>query len=111
MKSVEQRLDEVFGLYRQFGDADYIGEPVSQLEHMSQAARLALAEGFDDEVVLAAFFHDIGHICPPGAQPAGDMGAMAWPVMSASGPTTCAGAVSASGWRGWWSITFRPSVF
>ena len=74
MKSVEQVLDEVFSLYQQFGDADYIGEPVSQLEHMSQAAQLALAEDFDDEVVLAAFFHDIGHICPPGEQPAGDMG-------------------------------------
>ncbi|MNE62077.1 HD domain protein [compost metagenome] len=30
---------------------------------MSQAAQLAMAEGFDDEVVLAAFFHDIGHLC------------------------------------------------
>jgi putative nucleotidyltransferase with HDIG domain len=30
---------------------------------MSQAAALAKAEGFDDEVVLAAFFHDIGHLC------------------------------------------------
>jgi 2-amino-1-hydroxyethylphosphonate dioxygenase (glycine-forming) len=56
-------LDEVFGLYKKFGNADYIGEPVSQLEHMSQAAQLAMSEGFDDEVILAAFFHDIGHIC------------------------------------------------
>ncbi|KPA89512.1 MULTISPECIES: phosphonate degradation HD-domain oxygenase [Pseudomonas] len=64
MSRVEQVLDEVFGLYRQFGSADYIGEPVSQLEHMSQAAQRAMAEGCDDEVVLAAFFHDIGHICP-----------------------------------------------
>ena len=30
---------------------------------MSQAAQLAIAQGCDDEVVLAAFFHDIGHIC------------------------------------------------
>jgi 2-amino-1-hydroxyethylphosphonate dioxygenase (glycine-forming) len=30
---------------------------------MSQAAQLAMQEGFDDEVILAAFFHDIGHIC------------------------------------------------
>jgi putative nucleotidyltransferase with HDIG domain len=30
---------------------------------MSQAAQLALREGFDSEVILAAFFHDIGHIC------------------------------------------------
>ncbi len=42
---------------------DYIGEPVSQIEHMCQAAQLAEMEGFDDEVVLAAFFHDIGHLC------------------------------------------------
>jgi phosphonate degradation associated HDIG domain protein len=56
-------VKEVFSLYEKFGDEDYIGEPVSQLEHMSQAAALAQAEGYDDEVVLAAFFHDIGHLC------------------------------------------------
>ncbi|WP_249679246.1 phosphonate degradation HD-domain oxygenase [Pseudomonas abieticivorans] len=71
MKEVDQVLDEVFGLYQLHGSDDYIGEPVSQLEHMSQAAELAMAEGCDDEVVLAAFFHDIGHLCG-GAQ--GDMG-------------------------------------
>lgn len=56
-------VDEIFALYEQFGGADYIGEPVSQLEHMSQAAALAQNEGYDDEVILAAFFHDIGHLC------------------------------------------------
>lgn len=56
-------VKEVFSLYEKFGDEDYIGEPVSQLEHMSQAAALAQAEGHDDEVILAAFFHDIGHLC------------------------------------------------
>jgi predicted HD phosphohydrolase len=30
---------------------------------MCQAALLAEAEGYDDEVVLASFFHDIGHLC------------------------------------------------
>ena len=64
----EQVIAEVFGLYERFGDSDYIGEPVSQIEHMSQAAQCALAEGFDDEVVLAAFFHDIGHICSEDAE-------------------------------------------
>lgn len=63
MKTPSQVVEEVFGLYTKFGDADYIGEPVSQIEHMSQSAQLAIDEGFDDEVVLAAFFHDIGHIC------------------------------------------------
>ncbi len=61
--SPEEIVDEVFALYELHGDDDYIGEPVSQLEHMSQAAALAQSEGHDDEVILAAFFHDIGHLC------------------------------------------------
>ena len=72
MDRVEQVIDEVFALYERYGASAYIGEPVSQIEHMSQAAQLAMAEGFDDEVVLAAFFHDIGHIC--AADGAGNMG-------------------------------------
>jgi len=56
-------VEEIFSLYKEYGAADYIGEPVSQVEHMCQAAQLAEAEGYDEEVVLAAFFHDIGHLC------------------------------------------------
>ena len=74
MERNEQVIAEVFGLYERFGDSDYIGEPVSQIEHMSQAAQLAMAEGFDDEVVLAAFFHDIGHICTERAENMGGFG-------------------------------------
>ena len=59
----EQIVAEVIALYEKFGHEDYIGEPVSQIEHMSQAAILAKEEGYDDEVILAAFFHDIGHLC------------------------------------------------
>ncbi|OKS87501.1 phosphonate degradation HD-domain oxygenase [Mucilaginibacter polytrichastri] len=61
--SPELIVEEVFALYTLHGDEDYIGEPVSQIEHMSQAAALAEAEGYDDEVILAAFFHDLGHLC------------------------------------------------
>ncbi|WP_223518204.1 phosphonate degradation HD-domain oxygenase [Pseudomonas sp. GL-B-19] len=68
MGNHEQVIAEVFGLYERFGASDYIGEPVSQIEHMSQSAQRAMAEGFDDEVVLAAFFHDIGHICSESAE-------------------------------------------
>jgi phosphonate degradation associated HDIG domain protein len=60
---VEKVINEVFSLYEQFGDEAYYGEAVSQIEHMSQSAELAMAGGHSDEVVLAAFFHDIGHIC------------------------------------------------
>jgi phosphonate degradation associated HDIG domain protein len=61
--NIDQALDEVFGLYQQFGAEDYIGEPVSQVEHMTQAAQLAEREGYGPEVVLAALFHDLGHLC------------------------------------------------
>lgn len=56
-------VNEVISLYEQFGGEDYIGEPVSQIEHMCQCAQLAENEGYDNEVILAAFFHDIGHLC------------------------------------------------
>jgi 2-amino-1-hydroxyethylphosphonate dioxygenase (glycine-forming) len=59
-------IDEIFSLYENFGAQDYIGEPVSQFEHMSQAAQLAILDNHDDEIVLAAFFHDIGHLCVSG---------------------------------------------
>ncbi len=61
--NAEQTIHEIFELYQKFGHEDYIGEAISQIEHMSQSAQLAMEGGFDDEVILAAFFHDIGHIC------------------------------------------------
>ncbi|MFN7492149.1 MAG: phosphohydrolase, partial [Cyclobacteriaceae bacterium] len=59
----QDTIHEIFALYEKYGHEDYIGEAISQIEHMSQAAQLAIEGGFDDEVILAAFFHDIGHIC------------------------------------------------
>ena len=61
-EKANETVSEMFSLYEKFGKEDYIGEPVSQIEHMCQAAQLAEAEGYDDEVILAAFFHDIGHL-------------------------------------------------
>lgn len=61
-KTAINNIDEVFSLYEKYGAADYIGESVSQIQHMSQSAVLAKQEGYDDEIVLAAFFHDIGHL-------------------------------------------------
>ncbi|MDE3247905.1 MAG: HD domain-containing protein [Bacteroidota bacterium] len=55
---------DIFRFYEEHGADEYAGEKVSQLEHMCQAAQLAMAQGHDDEVVLAAFFHDIGHLLP-----------------------------------------------
>jgi phosphonate degradation associated HDIG domain protein len=59
----EEIADYMISLYTQFGDEDYIGEPVSQLEHMCQCALLAESEGESEEVILAGFFHDLGHFC------------------------------------------------
>ena len=60
---IHSRVEEIISLYKKFGNEDYIGEPVSQIEHMCQCAQLAEAAGADEEVILAAFFHDIGHLC------------------------------------------------
>jgi len=62
-QSIEESVSEIFELYQKYGDEDYIGEPVSQVEHMCQAAQLAEEEGYPEEIILAAFFHDIGHFC------------------------------------------------
>ena len=60
---MHSRVEEIISLYKNFGNEDYIGEPVSQIEHMCQCAQLAEDSGADKEVILAAFFHDIGHLC------------------------------------------------
>lgn len=64
--TAEQTVSQLFALCRQQAQADYIGEAISQLEHMAQAAELAAQEGADDELVLAAFLHDVGHFCVTG---------------------------------------------
>jgi phosphonate degradation associated HDIG domain protein len=55
-------VDEIFSLYEKYGAGEYAGEKVTQLQHMVQAGELAKNAGYDDEVILAAFLHDIGHI-------------------------------------------------
>lgn len=50
-------------MYEQYGKQEYFGEPVSQIEHAAQSAELAEQNGEEEEVILAAFFHDIGHLC------------------------------------------------
>ncbi|MGZ8523113.1 MAG: phosphonate degradation HD-domain oxygenase [Chitinophagaceae bacterium] len=70
---VVQVATEIMAMYHKHGGEEYAGEKVSQLEHMVQAAQLAQQQGFDDEVILAAFLHDIGHICE-AAQGDNEMG-------------------------------------
>lgn len=63
--NAQAAVDELFDLCLQQALASYVGERVSQLEHMVQAAELARAAGADEELILAAFCHDVGHFCVP----------------------------------------------
>ena len=55
---------------------DYIGEEISQLEHALQAAYWAQQTKAPDEVILAALFHDIGHLIAPDAPQMDGLGVM-----------------------------------
>jgi gamma-butyrobetaine dioxygenase len=48
-------------LFASDGAAEYLGEPVTQAEHMLQAATLAQRAGAAQELVVAALLHDVGH--------------------------------------------------
>lgn len=62
---IEKNVAEIFSLYEKYGNEEY-GEQVSQLMHMTQCANHAIKEGATDELVLAAFLHDIGHFLENG---------------------------------------------
>ncbi len=67
-------VGQVLALYESAGHRDYIGEAVSQLEHAAQTADCALGEGLGDDVVAAAFLHDVGHLCASEAKRMGTWG-------------------------------------
>ena len=64
-QEIETKIDAIFNLYKKYGQEEY-GEGVTQLMHMVQAGKLAQNEGYDEEMILAAFFHDIGHFLEEG---------------------------------------------
>ena len=55
-------MSRILDLYATHGQSDYIGEAITIKLHCEQAAALAQAESGDEEVVLAALLHDIGHL-------------------------------------------------
>ncbi|KAJ2862894.1 hypothetical protein GGH94_003978 [Coemansia aciculifera] len=62
--SPEQCVTKVFQLLENANKKDYMGEKITQLDHALQAAQLAKKDGADEETILAALLHDIGHLCP-----------------------------------------------
>jgi phosphonate degradation associated HDIG domain protein len=65
-EKAQKITDEIMSFYEQHGGEEYAGEKITQLEHMVQAAQLAEEQGYDEDVIVAAFLHDIGHICEEG---------------------------------------------
>lgn len=65
-------VESIFALYKSSGHADYIGESVSMLEHALQAANCAQLAKSSEEEILAALFHDIGHLIGMEAISGGD---------------------------------------
>lgn len=55
-------LNDIRSLFEEYGSLAYSGEPVTQLEHALQSGALAEQEGGDDDLVAAAFLHDLGHL-------------------------------------------------
>jgi predicted HD phosphohydrolase len=58
--SEPDRLDLV-RLFAEAGRRAY-GESITQLEHALQCAALARHDRADDEIVVAALLHDVGHL-------------------------------------------------
>lgn len=57
-----EKLDHLFNLIEFSFKQQYFGEKISQYEHAVQCAWQAEKEGWDEAIVLGAFFHDIGHL-------------------------------------------------
>jgi len=55
-------LNDIEALFQQRGHEQYSGEPVTQLQHALQSAHLGEQEEASDELVTAAFLHDLGHL-------------------------------------------------
>ncbi|KAJ3968816.1 hypothetical protein EV361DRAFT_389945 [Lentinula raphanica] len=55
-------VDDLFAMLKEYGQGDYISEPISQLEHSLQAANCAKEAVSSD--AMAALLHDCGQILP-----------------------------------------------
>ena len=78
--NVTEVVDKIFSYYERYGNQDYIGEPVTQIEHMVQGAMFAEKDNRKPEIVLAMLLHDIGHLLEfevkDESEKMGDLGVM-----------------------------------
>lgn len=54
-------INKLMALYEKHGNKTY-GESITQVQHAVQAGKLAKSDGASKEVILGAFFHDVGHL-------------------------------------------------
>ena len=59
--SPKQAVEFILDLFARQGATEYMGEAVTMSQHMEQTAACAVADNADDELVIAALLHDIGH--------------------------------------------------
>ena len=57
------RQQEIIDIFERHGSIVY-GEKCSVLSHSIQSGLIAKEWGYDEELILGAFLHDIGHLCP-----------------------------------------------
>ena len=67
MGGPRERAEVLLSWLRRGSERGYIKEPVSQLDHALQCASAADGARASEEAVLAALFHDVGHMAGDGA--------------------------------------------
>jgi gamma-butyrobetaine dioxygenase len=55
-------VDQLAKLFAEQGESEYLGEAVTQAEHMFQAAACAEQSGASNALIAAALLHDVGHL-------------------------------------------------
>jgi len=54
-------IDKIIAIFETSGAEEYLGEPVTIGEHMLQTAYFAAEAGGDEETIVGALLHDVGH--------------------------------------------------
>lgn len=62
IEDVRETVQKIIDLFNQKGSAEYVGEDVSVYKHMVICAYLALSKGYNNEIVISALLHDLGHL-------------------------------------------------
>ena len=76
--AASDQINEAFALLERKGASQYGEEAVSQLEHALQCATLAEQAGAEPALIVAALFHDIGHLTDPEFEAAMARGEDRW---------------------------------